>query len=62
MKTPVENIPNIGPAYQKRLKKLKIKTLGDFLYNFPRDYKDFSKVSKIKDIKINEVNSISGTN
>ena len=60
MKTPVENIPNIGPAYQKRLKKLKIKTLGDFLYNFPRDYKDFSKVSKIKDIKINEVNSISG--
>ena len=61
MKTPVENIPNIGPAYQKRLKKLKIKTLGDFLYNFPRDYKDFSKVSKIKDIKINEVNSISGT-
>ncbi|MFA5228286.1 MAG: ATP-dependent DNA helicase RecG [Candidatus Paceibacterota bacterium] len=58
--TPVENISGVGSAYQKRLSKLKIKTLGDFLYNFPRDYKDFSKISKIKDIKINEINSISG--
>lgn len=60
MKTPIENIPGIGNAYQKRLKKLKIRTLGDFLYNFPRDYKDFSKISKIKNIKINEINSIAG--
>ena len=58
--TPIENIPGIGNAYQKRLKKLKIRTLGDFLYNFPRDYKDFSKISKIKNIKINEINSIAG--
>lgn len=58
--TPIENISGIGSAYQKRLKNLKIKTLGDLLYNFPRDYKDFSKISKIKDIRINEINSISG--
>ncbi|MFA5755231.1 MAG: ATP-dependent DNA helicase RecG [Candidatus Paceibacterota bacterium] len=58
--TPVENIPKIGPAYQKRLKKLKIKTLADFLYNFPREYKDFSEIVKIKNIKINEINSIAG--
>jgi len=58
--TPVENIPHVGPAYQKRLKKLKIRTLADFLYNFPREYKDFSKISKIKDIKINAENCIKG--
>lgn len=60
MKTLIENIPHIGPAYQKRLKKLKIKTLADFLYNFPKSYKNFSEISKIKNIKINQINCIAG--
>lgn len=58
--TPVENIPHIGEVYKKRLRKLKIKTLGDFLYNFPKSYKDFSQISKIKDIKLNKENCIQG--
>ncbi len=58
--TPVGDIPRIGPEYQKRLRKLRIKTLGDLLYYFPREYKDFSNVSKIKDIKINEEVVIQG--
>ncbi len=58
--TPVEDIPRIGPEYQKRLKKLRIKTLGDLLYYFPREYKDFSNISKIKNIKINEEVVIQG--
>jgi len=56
----IETIPRIGPVFAKKLKKLKIKTLADLLFNFPRDYKDFSKISDIKDIKINEENCIKG--
>jgi len=57
---PIETIPRIGPVFAKKLKKLKIRTLADLLFNFPRDYKDFSKIIKIKDIKINEENCIKG--
>jgi ATP-dependent DNA helicase RecG len=57
---PIETIPRIGPVFAKKLKKLKIRTLADLLFNFPRDYKDFSKISDIKNIKINEENCIKG--
>ncbi|MFA5208157.1 MAG: ATP-dependent DNA helicase RecG [Candidatus Paceibacterota bacterium] len=52
--TKIEEIPNVGKVYGKRLKAMGIKTLADLIYYFPREYKDFSKISKIKDIKINE--------
>jgi len=57
---PVENIPRIGPAFAKKLKKMKLRTLGDLLFNFPKNYKDFSKISLIKDIKLNEENCVKG--
>ena len=56
----IETIPHIGPVFSKRLKKLKIKTLADLLFNFPKNYKDFSKISDIKDIKINQENCVKG--
>ncbi len=56
----IETIPHIGPVFAKRLKKLKIKTLADLLFNFPKNYKDFSKISDIKDIKINQENCVKG--
>ncbi|MDD5568930.1 MAG: ATP-dependent DNA helicase RecG [Candidatus Pacebacteria bacterium] len=52
--TPIEEIPKVGPAFAKRFKQLKIRTLGDLVFYFPRDYQDLSKISKIKDVKINE--------
>ena len=58
--TPVEDIPRIGPEHQKRLEKIRIKTLGDLLYYFPREYRDLSNISKIKDIKINQDAVIQG--
>ena len=57
---PVENIPRIGPAFAKKLKKINLRTLGDLLFNFPKSYKDFSKISPIKDIKLNEENCVKG--
>ncbi|MDD5696382.1 MAG: ATP-dependent DNA helicase RecG [Candidatus Pacebacteria bacterium] len=56
----VENIPRIGPAFAKKLKKMKLRTLGDLLFNFPKNYKDFSQISKIKDVKINEESCVKG--
>ncbi len=47
LETPVEQFPKIGLAYQKKLKKLGIKTIQDMLFYFPARYDDFSKIIKI---------------
>jgi ATP-dependent DNA helicase RecG len=48
--TSISNLPYVGPAYQKRLDKLKIKTVGDLLFHFPLRYEDLSKKSSISSI------------
>jgi len=58
--TPIEELPRVGPAFAKKLKALKIKTLGDLLFYFPRAYEDLSQISKIKDIKLGEHITIYG--
>ena len=58
--TPIEEINNIGPVYQKRLKRLGIKTVNDLFFHFPRKYEDFSNLIPISDLKINEVATIQG--
>ena len=58
--TPIENISGIGPVYQKKLKKLGIKTIQDLLYYFPHRYEDFSNVISISQVKLNENVSIEG--
>lgn len=45
--TPIEEIPRVGPQYQKRLKKLGIKTVRDLLFHFPHRYEDFSDIIPI---------------
>lgn len=44
----------------KRLKKLKIKTVSDFIFHFPSRYDDFSNILPISKIKFNEVCTIQG--
>lgn len=58
--TPIEELPKVGPAFAKRFKLLKIRTLGDLIFYFPRTYEDLSNISKIKDVKINESITIHG--
>jgi ATP-dependent DNA helicase RecG len=58
--TPIEEIPKVGAAFAKRFKLLKIRTLGDLLFYFPRTYEDLSNISKIKDIKPNQPITIHG--
>jgi len=51
LSTPIGEIPRVGPQYQKRLKRLGIKTVRDILYHFPHRYEDFSNLVNISDVK-----------
>jgi len=60
LSTPIENIPRIGPQYQKKLKKLGIKTVRDLLFHFPHRYEDFSNLIPISEVKLGEIVSLQG--
>lgn len=57
---PVEKLPYIGSVFQKKLKKLRIKTVEDLLFHFPHRYEDFSNIIPISKIKLNQTCSIQG--
>ena len=49
--TKIEKIVGIGPKMAKRLNKLGIETVLDFLYHFPFRYDDFSKITPISQLR-----------
>ena len=51
LETKVEEIPKIGTAYAKKLKKFGIKTVQDLLFYFPARYDDFSEIISINSAK-----------
>lgn len=60
LSSPVTDIPRVGPAKAKLLKKLGITHARDFLYTFPRRYDDFSKVTPIVELKTGEKLTVRG--
>ncbi len=54
LSTPIEKLARVGPVYQKRLKRLGIKTINDLLFHFPHRYEDFSNIVPIAKVKLNE--------
>ncbi|MBU2635385.1 ATP-dependent DNA helicase RecG [Patescibacteria group bacterium] len=60
LSTAIEDIPRIGPVYQRKLKRLGIKTVQDLFFHFPRRYEDFSNLIPISKVKINEISTIYG--
>jgi ATP-dependent DNA helicase RecG len=60
LSTPIEELSNIGPQHQKRLKKLGIKTIQDLIFHFPYRYEDFSNIIPVSEIKVGAINSIQG--
>jgi len=58
--SPIEEIPRVGPAFQKKLKRMGINTVRDLLFHFPHRYEDFSKLTKISEVKLNETVCIRG--
>ena len=60
LSTPIEKVTGIGPVFQKKIKRLGVKTIQDLLFHFPHRYEDFSNIIPISKIKINEVCTVSG--
>jgi len=52
LSTPIEQLPHIGPFFQRKLKKLGIKTVHDLVYHFPHRYEDFSETTPISKISL----------
>jgi ATP-dependent DNA helicase RecG len=60
LQTPIQQITGIGPVFQRKLKKLGVKTVNDLLLHFPHRYEDFSKIVPIAKVKAGESCSIRG--
>ncbi len=60
LQNPLSQISFIEKNYIKKLEKLGLKTVRDFLYYFPARYDDFSRVLKISELKVNEAATIEG--
>ncbi len=60
LSTLVEKLSRVGPQYQKKLKKLGIKTVGQLLFHFPHRYEDFSNMVPIAKAEPGQPLSIQG--
>ena len=60
LESKIEEINKIGPAYLKKLHRLKIKTVRDLFFHFPHRYDDFSRFVSINELQINQVATIQG--
>lgn len=60
LNTTIEKLPQIGPAYVKKLHSIGVRTVGDFLFYFPFRYDDFSEVKKISEVELGEIVSVHG--
>ncbi|MFH1451514.1 MAG: ATP-dependent DNA helicase RecG [bacterium] len=58
--SPISEISRVGPVYQKRLKKLGIKTVRDLLFHFPSRYEDYSHILPISKLAIGQTACIQG--
>ena len=59
--TPVQFLKGVGPERAKLLERLGLKTSGDVLFFFPRDYQDMSQVQTLDQLQDGTTVSIAGT-
>ena len=60
LSTKIEQIKKVGPAYLKKLNKLKINTIRDLFFHFPHRYDDFSRIILISKLKKGQTATIQG--
>jgi ATP-dependent DNA helicase RecG len=58
--TPVEFVRGVGPQRAALLAKLDIRTAGDLIFFFPRDYEDLTDRREISDLDEDKVQTIRG--
>lgn len=60
LSTPLSDAGRIYKMYAKRLEKLGITTLGDFLLHLPHRYDDFSQITPIRSVRAGQAVTIQG--
>lgn len=58
--SPVTDLPRIGPAKAKALKKLHLGHARDFLFTFPRRYDDFSEITPVAKLEVGKQQVVHG--
>src|SRR6476646_4667721 len=57
---PIESLHDVGPTRAKAFAKLGVKTLGDLLEYFPRDYQFESSELTIAELKPEQIQTVRG--
>ncbi|WP_369017341.1 ATP-dependent DNA helicase RecG [Thermatribacter velox] len=60
LETPVRYLKGVGPALERKLNKLNIKTLEDLIYFFPRTYRDRGHPTTIDTLKEGMLQTVEG--
>ncbi|MGW8256174.1 MAG: ATP-dependent DNA helicase RecG [Thermoguttaceae bacterium] len=58
--TPVQYLKGVGPQRAELLHRLDLKTAGDLLFYFPRDYQDLTDQREIGDLEEGKIQSVRG--
>ncbi len=58
---PIESVRVVGERRARLLRRLELRTAGDLLFNFPRDYQDLSDERTIAELEEGELISVRGT-
>jgi ATP-dependent DNA helicase RecG len=60
LRAPVTAVPGVGPTQEERLHRLRIRTVRDLLFHFPREHHDYSKLHKIGQLEFGQVATVLG--
>ncbi len=60
LKSDIAEVSGIGLVYARKLEKIGIKTVKDFLFYFPRHWDDYSKITSISEARAGEQISVKG--
>lgn len=60
LSTNLADIPNVGPRFAQKLKRLGITTVGELLNHFPVRYEDFSQIYPIADLEPGQQATVRG--
>ena len=61
LEAPTTALKGIGKTYAEMLRQLDIHSVRDLLYNFPRDFVDFTRLTCIKDLEVGQTANVIAT-
>ncbi|WP_442484092.1 ATP-dependent DNA helicase RecG [Aeoliella sp. SH292] len=59
--TPIADVVALRPPQQQQLARLAMRSVGHFLFNFPRDYEDLSDLRPIDELEEDVLQTVRGT-